>query len=185
MLREKLIKVGEKVVHHAGAVTFQLAEVAVPRALFAAILARIGLLRAAPGPGRGLSRADGKGVESRREEDGRPRDQEDRPRDEWNGAVRPSVQASGLPTAPNLAVFPFTRGCGRCPMRVQENRARSRTRGSTLIWEIPAEIRLDRLARDGPGGPPANLIGSAPAIAAVNTSRVMPVAAIGSCSDSG
>src|SRR5512135_3533494 len=50
-LRERLIKIGAKVVHHAKAVTFQLAEVAVPRALFAAILVRIGRLRAAPSPG--------------------------------------------------------------------------------------------------------------------------------------
>jgi hypothetical protein len=50
-LREKLIKIGAKVVCHAKAVTFQLAEVAVPRALFAAILARIGRLRAAPSLG--------------------------------------------------------------------------------------------------------------------------------------
>ena len=50
-LPEKLIKIGAKVVSHAKAVTFQLAEVAVPRALFAAILARIGRLRAAPSPG--------------------------------------------------------------------------------------------------------------------------------------
>jgi len=50
-LREKLIKIGAKVVRHAKAVTFQLAEVAVPRELFAAILERIGRLRAAPSPG--------------------------------------------------------------------------------------------------------------------------------------
>jgi Transposase DDE domain group 1 len=50
-LREKLIRIGAKVVRHAKAVTFQLAEVAVPRALFAAILGRIGRLRAAPSPG--------------------------------------------------------------------------------------------------------------------------------------
>ena len=50
-LREKLIKIGAKVVHHARSVTFQLAEVAVPRALFAAILGRIGRLRGAPSPG--------------------------------------------------------------------------------------------------------------------------------------
>src|SRR4051812_7440652 len=50
-LREKLIKIGAKVVRHAKAVTFQLAEVAVPRALFGAILVRIGRLRAAPSPG--------------------------------------------------------------------------------------------------------------------------------------
>jgi len=50
-LREKLIKIGAKVVRHAKAVTFQMAEVAVPRVLFAAILGRIGRLRAAPSPG--------------------------------------------------------------------------------------------------------------------------------------
>jgi hypothetical protein len=50
-LREKLMKIGAKVVHHARAVTFQLAAVAVPRALFAAILVRIGRLRAAPSSG--------------------------------------------------------------------------------------------------------------------------------------
>jgi hypothetical protein len=50
-LREKLIKIGAKVVRHAKAVTFQLAEVAVPRVLFAAILVRIGRLRAAPSSG--------------------------------------------------------------------------------------------------------------------------------------
>ena len=50
-LREKLIKIGAKVASHAKAVTFPLAEVAVPRALFAAILGRIGRLRAVPSPG--------------------------------------------------------------------------------------------------------------------------------------
>jgi hypothetical protein len=50
-LREKLVKIGAKVVRHAKAVTFQLAEVAVPRVLFAAIPHRIGRLRAAPSPG--------------------------------------------------------------------------------------------------------------------------------------
>jgi hypothetical protein len=46
-LREKLIKIGAKVVAHAKYVTFQLAEVAVPRQLFARILERIGQLRLA------------------------------------------------------------------------------------------------------------------------------------------
>jgi len=49
-LREKLIKIGARVVSHAKAVTFQLAEMAVPRTLFAAILGRIGRLRAALSP---------------------------------------------------------------------------------------------------------------------------------------
>ncbi len=35
-LREKLIKIGAKVVRHGRYVTFQLAEVAIPRRLFAA-----------------------------------------------------------------------------------------------------------------------------------------------------
>jgi hypothetical protein len=46
-LREKLIKIGAKVVRHSKYVLFQLAEVAVPRKLFAAILGRIGRLRLA------------------------------------------------------------------------------------------------------------------------------------------
>jgi hypothetical protein len=44
-LREKLIKIGAKVVSHAQYVTFQMAEVAVPREVFKAILERIGRLR--------------------------------------------------------------------------------------------------------------------------------------------
>ena len=40
-LREKLTKIGAKVVRHAKYVTFQMAEVAVLRELFAAILDRI------------------------------------------------------------------------------------------------------------------------------------------------
>jgi hypothetical protein len=40
-LREKLIKIGAKVVRHAPYATFQMAEVAVPRELFAAMLDRI------------------------------------------------------------------------------------------------------------------------------------------------
>jgi hypothetical protein len=44
-LREKLIKIGAKVVRHARQVIFQMAEVAIPRELFRAILERIGRLR--------------------------------------------------------------------------------------------------------------------------------------------
>ena len=40
-LRDKLIKIGAKVVSHAGYVMFQMAEVAIPRDLFARILTRI------------------------------------------------------------------------------------------------------------------------------------------------
>ena len=48
-LREKLIKIGAKVVKHSRYVVFQMAEVIVPRTLFREILERIGRLRASPG----------------------------------------------------------------------------------------------------------------------------------------
>ncbi len=49
-LREKLIKIGAKVISHGRYVTFQMAEVAVPRQMFADILALIARLRAPPAP---------------------------------------------------------------------------------------------------------------------------------------
>ncbi len=49
-LREKLIKIGAKVMRHGRYITFQLAEVAIPRALFAEILRRIDRLRPIPRP---------------------------------------------------------------------------------------------------------------------------------------
>ena len=44
-LREKVVKIGAKVIAHGRYVIFQMAEVAVPRELFAAILERIRRLR--------------------------------------------------------------------------------------------------------------------------------------------
>src|SRR5690242_2379009 len=49
-LREKLIKIGAKVVSHGRYVTFQMAEVAVPRRIFVEILSLIARLRAPPTP---------------------------------------------------------------------------------------------------------------------------------------
>ena len=49
-LREKLIKVGAKIVRHGRYITFQFAEVAIPRALFADILCLIDGLRPTPLP---------------------------------------------------------------------------------------------------------------------------------------
>jgi len=49
-LREKLIKIGAKVVSHGRYITFQMAEVAVPRQLFHEILSLIARLRAPPAP---------------------------------------------------------------------------------------------------------------------------------------
>ena len=47
-LREKLVKIGARIVRHGRYVVFQLAEVAMPRALFATILRRIDRLRGPP-----------------------------------------------------------------------------------------------------------------------------------------
>ena len=44
-LREKLIKIGAKIVRHSRYVTFQMAEVAIPRKLFRSILKRIARLK--------------------------------------------------------------------------------------------------------------------------------------------
>ena len=49
-LREKLIKIGAKIVRHGRYVTFQMAEVVIPRDLFADILRRIDRLRPPPAP---------------------------------------------------------------------------------------------------------------------------------------
>jgi hypothetical protein len=49
-LREKLVKIGARVVRHGRYVIFQLAEVALPRVLFAEIMRRIDRLRPEPLP---------------------------------------------------------------------------------------------------------------------------------------
>jgi hypothetical protein len=47
-LREKVVKIGAKVIMHARSTVFQMAEVAVPRHLFGRILEMIGALRPRP-----------------------------------------------------------------------------------------------------------------------------------------
>ena len=49
-LRDKLIKIGAKVVRYGRYVTFQMSEVAIPRSLLAEILRLIDRLRPAPLP---------------------------------------------------------------------------------------------------------------------------------------
>jgi hypothetical protein len=49
-LRERLIKIGAKVRSHGRNVTFQMAEIAVPRQTFADMLVLIARLRAPPAP---------------------------------------------------------------------------------------------------------------------------------------
>ena len=47
-LREKLVKIGARIVRHGRSITFQLAEVMVPSGLFRKILAAIAALRPSP-----------------------------------------------------------------------------------------------------------------------------------------
>jgi len=47
-LRERLVKIGAKIVRHGRSIAFQMAEVAVPRALFQEILSAIATLRPSP-----------------------------------------------------------------------------------------------------------------------------------------
>ena len=49
-LREKLVKIGARIVRRGRYVVFQLAEVTVPRVLFADVLRRIDRLRSRPPP---------------------------------------------------------------------------------------------------------------------------------------
>ena len=51
ILRETLIEIGAEVIRHARYITFQLAEVAIPRKLFESMLQRIDHLRIFPGTG--------------------------------------------------------------------------------------------------------------------------------------
>jgi hypothetical protein len=47
-LRERLVKIGARIVRHGRSITFQMAEVMVPRDLFQTILGAIAALRALP-----------------------------------------------------------------------------------------------------------------------------------------
>ena len=49
-LREKVVKIGAKVIAHARYTIFQMAEVAVPRQMIQEILSLMGRLRAPPAP---------------------------------------------------------------------------------------------------------------------------------------
>ena len=49
-LKEKLIKIGAKIVSHGRYIAFQMAEVAIPRQLFADVLRLIAELRPPPDP---------------------------------------------------------------------------------------------------------------------------------------
>ena len=49
-LREKLVKIGARIVRHGRYVAFQLAEMAEPRALYAEVLRRIDQLKPKPPP---------------------------------------------------------------------------------------------------------------------------------------
>src|SRR4051794_32233133 len=58
-------------------------------------------------------------------------------------------RASTMPTAQNLAVFPWTQECDRCQMRIHVRWATFRATTSTLFWEIPAFVALGVPDRPG------------------------------------
>src|SRR4051794_37539528 len=93
------------------------------------------------------SRADESDVEPRRTGMVRHKGGGDWPRNESKGDVGALGRVSGVPTAPNLAVFPRTQECGPCPMRVRDGRARSQTTRSMLIREIQVQTDLDASQR--------------------------------------
>jgi hypothetical protein len=51
-LRDRLVKIGAKIIRHGRSIAFQMAEVMVPRTLFGQILAAIAALRPSPPPAR-------------------------------------------------------------------------------------------------------------------------------------
>jgi hypothetical protein len=51
-LRDRLVKIGARIVRHGRSIAFQMAEVMVPRGLFRQILAAIAALRPLPPPAR-------------------------------------------------------------------------------------------------------------------------------------
>lgn len=142
--REKSTKIGAKVVHRRAG-----GDVPTGRGGGAS-----GVIYGDPGSDRSAaSRAEARVIvrrgrmrvtSSRGAWDGLPCGEDRWRRDEPNWVVGTPGRALTLPTAPNLAVFPWTLERGRCPMRVQESWARSRRTKSTLIWEIPVDKRLRR-----------------------------------------
>jgi DDE family transposase len=51
-LRDRLVKIGARVIRHGRSIAFQMAEVMVPRTLFRQIVAAIAALRPSPPPAR-------------------------------------------------------------------------------------------------------------------------------------
>jgi hypothetical protein len=51
-LRDRWVKIGDRIVRHGRSIAFQMAEVMVPRALFGQILDAIAALRPMPPPAR-------------------------------------------------------------------------------------------------------------------------------------
>jgi hypothetical protein len=116
-LREKLIKIGAKVVSHGRYVTFQMAEVAVSRQTLADLLSLIARLRAPPAPASG----------SKWIKCGRQR----RQRCAWISPKSARFTVPVLSTAGfNRLLLAFGTIC-RCPSRSKE-RSRPRNRGNLV-----------------------------------------------------
>lgn len=115
-MREKLIKIGAKVVSHGRYVAFQMAEVAVPRNVFTAVFKLIAALRSPP-PTVAPTRAPTRGAAERREicplaspycpserrieQNCRPAPREPAPRDGWTAAEERGAPARSRTILPS------------------------------------------------------------------------------------
>ena len=126
-LKEKLIKIGAKVVSHGRYIAFQMAEVATPRKMFEEILYLIAELRPKPPPAL-ASTADGHAFRSTRWEDWAQMQSKTRnlgpenatPGSEWRPPASNRSAPSGklgrlLPSAPNSG---FIWESGSTPFRI-------------------------------------------------------------------
>jgi hypothetical protein len=68
-LKDKLIRIGAKVVSHGRYIAFQMAEVAIPRQMFQETLRLIAELRPQPPPAPGMKTLDGHAFNSNRREE--------------------------------------------------------------------------------------------------------------------
>ena len=124
-LREKLVKIGARIVRHGRYVVFQLAEVAVPRALFAEILRRIerGSAKAAAALGmsiesderrqpdrRGVSMIDGEPLQ------GAPKR---RSRAQWESRVKCELLHTGRPPNSDILALCRTEPYGESRLRLE------------------------------------------------------------------
>lgn len=133
-LREKLVKIGARIVRHGRYVVFQLAEVAVPRALFASILRRIRKLALCGKPTH--HHRSGSGIWEIPAQTAALRSPTGRP--------DPSRVFGGLPYAANRRIFGVQQpGSGESQLLGGTDSARARARGIGR-WDRQCSLRVRR-----------------------------------------